>query len=271
MAFETFIINNLIPQTEIYLQIARFMVAFAIGMAVTRLLLEPLVERAVMKRSASKKVRHQLRNVVFIIGFIGSLAAGLQAGEFGGIVTIVGAVAAALTVAIGWGMRDEVSNYVVGTVMHLDAPFVKGDYVSIGDEEGEVKEINLRTTVLNGHASDHIIVPNNKIGTSNVKNFTRGVKTKSSINMTTAPEKAEQLSQMLKEVVTNEEEVLESPSPSILFRGFEEDKISYEVRYWVKDSSDAKEIKSRILNRFNNEGVEKGLLKADEEDKEDSE
>ena len=266
MPVTNLLIESFLPQTGLVLQIARFMFTLGIGIIVTRLVLVPLVDRATERKATGKKVKHQFHNLTLVTGMIFSLAAALQAGQFGGLVTIVGAVAAALTVAIGWGMRDEVSNYVAGTIIHLDSPYVRGDYVQVGEEEGEVKDITLRSTILSGHASDHIVVPNSKLGSNFVKNFTRGTKTKSSVAFKAKPEQAEKLAEILESTAVENEDVLEHPNPDILYRGFDDDKLNFELRYWVKDSSDAKEIKSDVLQEYSSRAVEAGLLEADKEE-----
>lgn len=262
-------IIQVLPSDAIYLQLGRFAVVLILGLVITQLVLVPLITRITDRRHSSKKARHQLKNVTVVIGTFISFTAALQAGQFGGLVTIIGAVAAALTVAIGFGMREEVGNLVAGLFIHLDNPFVKGDYIEINDEEGEVSEISLRATYLNGHASEQIMVPNAKISSGNLKNYTRGIKTKSAIPFKLPPTKVEQVAEMVKRIAEEDDEILESPSPSILYRKYEDEKMVFELRYWVRDSDDSKRIRSRILDKLNNEAVGKGIFEEseDEEDK----
>jgi len=265
MVTET-VFQYLIPNNEVYLQLARFMMAFGIGILATRLLLVPAVEKLAVKRSAGKKTKHQIHNIFLITGLFISLLLGLQAGQFGNIVTVIGTIAAALTVAIGFGMRDEVANIVSGTIIHLNSPFVKGDYVAVADEEGEVKEITISSTRLKGHSSDNISVPNAEVRGGNIKNYTRGTKTKSSISMNAEPDNAKEIAELIKEKAEENEEILETPAPNILYRKYENDKLNFEVHYWVRDSSDAKKIKSNIIEVYNEEAREKGLMEKEEEE-----
>lgn len=270
MMLDPGLVQELIPQSVVYIQLVRFALVFAIGMLVTRLVLVPIITRIVdrSKVDNNKKAKHQLQNFAVIIGTFVTFVAALQAGEFGNLVTIIGAIAAALTVAIGFGMREEVGNIVSGIFIHLDNPFVKGDYIQVMEQEGEVREISLRATYLNGHASEEIVVPNSKITSNSLKNFTRGVKTKSAIEFKMAPEKAEETAELAKNIADEDEEVLESPDPSILNRKYEDGKLLFELRYWVRDSADSKRIKSRVLRNFNNQAVERGLLKEEEKKEE---
>lgn len=266
MPLELSILQYLIPNNDVYLQLARFMMAFGIGIFATRFLLVPAVEKLTSKKTDSKKTKHQIHNIFLIIGLFISLLFGLQAGEFGNIVTVIGTIAAALTVAIGFGMRDEVGNIVSGIIIHLNSPFIKGDYVSVAEEEGVVKEVTLSSTKLNGHSSDRISVPNSKVRGGSVKNYTRGTKTKSSISMNTDPSEAEEIADLIKQKAKENGEALENPEPDILFRQYQDGKLNFEVHYWIKDSSDAKKIKSDIIESYNREAKEKGLMKAEDDD-----
>ena len=257
-------LETLIPSQEIYIQIARFLFVMAIGVIIMRFAALPIVSKLLERRDSSKKAKHQIKNLTTILFVFITMATALQAGEFGNLVTVIGTIAAALTVAIGFGMREEVGNLVAGVFIYINNPFVKGDYIQVGEDEGEVKEISLRSTTLNGHASETIAVPNNKISSNPLRNFTRGIKTKSHIEFKLKPDIAKQASEIITEVAVNDEGVLESPKPNVLFRKYEEDKMVFELRYWVRDSADSKAIKSGILQKFNEEAAEKELFKEDE-------
>lgn len=265
MALENLVTPGLIPENGVYVQLARFLLVLTIGFLATRFGLLPLVTRLAGRRNSSKKARSQLRNIATIIGFFVSFTAALQAGEFGNLVTILGTVAAALTVAVGFGMRDEVGNIMAGVFIHLDNPFVKGDYIQVADEEGEVQDISLRATYLNGHSSEEIMIPNNKVSSNNVKNYTRGIKTKAAIRFRLPPDRVESVSELVERIAREDNEILDSPEPSTLYRRYEDDRLLFELRYWVRDSSDSKKIKSRVLQRFNREAVENGLFEEKQE------
>ncbi|MFB6115068.1 MAG: hypothetical protein ABEK04_02160, partial [Candidatus Nanohalobium sp.] len=112
-------------------QLARFFLALIGGVAVTKLVLMPLTRR-LMKKKGDKKALHSIENLVGVVGLFLTFTIALQVGNFGSLATIIGAIAAALTVAVGFGMRDQVSSVVGGIFIHLDNPFVKGDYIKTG-------------------------------------------------------------------------------------------------------------------------------------------
>ncbi|MFB6180409.1 MAG: mechanosensitive ion channel domain-containing protein [Candidatus Nanohalobium sp.] len=137
----------LITQEKIYIQLAKFFFTLLTGVIITRAVLMPLTKKAFQKRG-DLKASHSFENLAGITGLFLSLTIPLQVGGLGDLATIIGAVAAALTVAVGFGMRDQVASVVGGIFIHLDNPFIKGDYIKTGETSGKIKEIKLRATVL---------------------------------------------------------------------------------------------------------------------------
>ncbi len=260
------VIETLIPENPgVYLQLGRFVITLAIGFVLTRGVLMPLVARAAERKGSEKKVKHSVENVAGIIGLFLTFTIALQAAEFGNLVTILGAITAALTVAVGFGMRDQVANLVAGIFIYTDNPFVKGDYIKTGETEGVVKDIALRATTLNGRSSQKIVVPNAQLTTQEVKNYTRGSRTKGAIHLDFDPGKMEEATSLLKGIVETQEDVLEKPAPEIFFTDTG-DEINAEVHYWLDDSGRSKDVKSSVLKEFNRKAVEQGLLDGEKDE-----
>lgn len=264
MSLET----QLLTGSSAYFQLARFFITMFAGIAITRFLLMPLSKRAV-KRKGDKKITHSIENLTGIVGLFLTFTIALQAGNFGNLATIIGAIAAALTVAVGFGMRDQVSSVVGGIFIHLDNPFVKGDYIKTGEYEGVVKEVKLRATVLNGNSSEKLVVPNSTLTTGAVKNYTRGSKTKTSLEVALETLKQEQHKQALEKAAKQQDEVLKRPEPEVVLKGLEDGKLNAELQYWIRDSGNKKDVRSQVLETYVSEAIDKGLIK--EEEKKDEE
>lgn len=258
--------NTVIEGSSVYLQLARFVITMVIGVAVTRLLLMPATRKLVNKRG-DRKASHSIENLVGVLGLFLAFTVALQAGDFGSLATIIGAIAAALTVAVGFGMRDQVSSLVGGIFIHLDNPFVKGDYIRTGDYEGVVKEVKLRATVLNGSSSEKLVVPNSALTTGAVKNYTKGSRTKTSLEIPIETQAHEEHSEALRKAANDQDEVLTNPEPKVVLKGLDE-KVDAELQYWIRDSDDKKQVRSRVLKRYISEAVEKGLIQEEKEEEE---
>lgn len=263
MSLET----QLLTGSSAYFQLARFFIAMFAGIAITKFLLMPLSRKAV-NRKDDKKITHSIENLTGIIGLFLTFTVALQAGNFGNLATIIGAIAAALTVAVGFGMRDQVSSVVGGIFIHLDNPFIKGDYIKTGEYEGVVKEVKLRATVLNGNSSEKLVVPNSALTTGAVKNYTKGSKTKTSLEVALETLKQEQHAEALRKAADQNEEVLERPEPKVVFKGLEDGKINSELQYWIRDSGSKKDVRSQVLEGYVSEAIAKGLIKEEEKEEE---
>jgi small conductance mechanosensitive channel len=93
-----------------------------------------------------------------IIGF-GAMSA---LGTIGVDVTAVIAGIGIAGVALGFALKDIVSNFTAGVMIITFRPFVRGDLVDISGAKGEVVGIDLRNTHLRGDTADYL-VPNQNI------------------------------------------------------------------------------------------------------------
>jgi len=85
---------------------------------------------------------------LFVLGILGASAAGL--------VTVIGAVGLAFSLAI----QDILKNFFSGIYLLLERPFRVGDRIRIKDQEGIVQNIGVRTTTLRTIENVHVLVPN---------------------------------------------------------------------------------------------------------------
>lgn len=272
MTFDELVIGTvqmLFGSSSIYLQLLRFTFVLLIGILVTRTVLVPVIRRIVNRRGADKKAKHSLESMASIFGVFAAFIAALQAGEFGSLVTVIGTVAAALTVAIGWGMRDQVGSLVYGTFLHVYPSFIQGDYITVGDVSGTIREIKLTETRIRGDHGDHIAVPNNYLSTRPIKNQTRGTATQDHLTIKLDPAKLEEATETLRTVCREYDEVLNTPKPKIQYSTLTKDAVETELIYYVDDSKDLHDIRSTVIQRFNAEAVENNYLGKSEEKKDE--
>jgi small-conductance mechanosensitive channel len=76
--------------------------------------------------------------------------------------------------ALGFGLRDIVAGLFGGLFIVFEKPFQVGDKVTIGDDYGEVTRIGLRSTTLQTPDDTAVVVPNDRLFTSNVGNANAG-------------------------------------------------------------------------------------------------
>lgn len=107
------------------------------------------------------RIASVLNTVFFIIGLM--LAFGIDPKEFLTSITIV-AAALALT------FRDYITNMISGLIIMFSDQLTLGDYVKIGEHQGQIIDITLVNMVINNDDDDIVMVPNNAVFTSNIVN-----------------------------------------------------------------------------------------------------
>jgi len=73
--------------------------------------------------------------------------------------------------ALALAAKDTISNFFGALTVLLDRPFKVGDWVQVGSSEGEVVEINLRTTLIRTGIDTIITIPNANLVNTPVENF----------------------------------------------------------------------------------------------------
>jgi len=86
--------------------------------------------------------------------------------------TSLAAVLGAAGLAIGLGLQGALSNISAGIMLLLLRPVRIGDYVSLQDVSGEVKELGLFYTVVNSFDNEPVHIPNQQILSDKVRNLT---------------------------------------------------------------------------------------------------
>jgi small conductance mechanosensitive channel len=71
--------------------------------------------------------------------------------------------------ALGFALRDIISNTLAGVLILLHRPFHRGDRISVAGEQGIVSEIDLRYTTLQLDAGTRVLVPNSTLFTNTIR------------------------------------------------------------------------------------------------------
>lgn len=82
-------------------------------------------------------------------------------------------IAGALSVGIGFGLQNVVSNFVSGLILMFERSITIGDYIQIdNDLRGYVSDIRMRSTTVSTNDNIDIIIPNQELIENNVINWT---------------------------------------------------------------------------------------------------
>ena len=233
---------------------------FGLGYLLTRWI-QKWVDGHVLARShVDMGVRNSVKTGIGYLGvglavLIGVSAAGIDLSSFA-------LVASALSVGIGFGLQNIVSNFVSGLILLVERPFKVGDHVVTGTTEGIVKRISVRATEIETFRKQSIIVPNSDLINSPVGNWTHRNKIGRSeipisVSYRADPQK---VMDILLELVDQIPVVLRNPEPHVEFLSFGPSSLNFELRFHLADMGDGLKIRNdlriAILNRFREENID---------------
>ena len=233
---------------------------FAIGFALTRGFQHWLESTLLPRTQIDAGLRNSIRTSVGYIGFVIAAAVGL--GYMGLSFDKLAIVAGALSVGIGFGLQSIVNNFVSGLILLWERAIRVGDWVVLGEEQGYVRRINVRSTEIETFDRATMIVPNSNLVTGVVKNWVRGDKTGRikipiSVHMSADPEVVRDT---LIACAKGQELVLRIPAPFVSFVGMTETLLKFELMCFVADVETSGRVKSDlhfdIFRRFKAAGIE---------------
>ncbi len=109
------------------------------------------------------------------VSYTGVLLAILIAFSMLGLsVSQIALLASALGVGIGFGLQAIISNFVSGIILLAERPIQVGDWIAVGDQEGDVRRISIRATEIELQDRSKLLVPNSDLLTKAVRNVTQG-------------------------------------------------------------------------------------------------
>jgi potassium-dependent mechanosensitive channel len=232
---------------------------FAAGYVVTRWL-QRWLDGNVMARS---RVDTGVRNSVKTgIGYLGIGLAGLIGISAAGFdLSNLALVAGALSLGVGFGLQNIVSNFVSGLILLVERPFKVGDWVVTGTTEGFVKRISVRATEIETFQRQTIMVPNSLFINASVGNWTHKNKLgRSDIPVTVSYDSTPRLvMDTLLQIAAAHQLVLKNPEPQAVFTAFGEATMTFELRVFLADIVNGNGVRNdlrlAIYERFKDEGL----------------
>lgn len=236
------------------------LIVFVVGYFITRWF-QGWLDGSVMARGkVDAGVRNSIRTVV---GYAGIALAALIGISAAGInLSSLALVAGGLSLGIGFGLQNVVSNFVSGLILLAERPFKAGDWVVAGAVSGTVKKISVRATEIETFQRQTVILPNSDLINAAVGNWTHRNKlgrVEIPIHVAYGSD-AKRVHEILLEIARGHPLVLRNPEPFVWFSAFAESSLNFEVRLFLADINNGlsvqNDIRFAILDAFRKEGIE---------------
>ena len=142
---------------------------------------------------------------------------------------------ALLTAVIGFALQGVLGNLLAGMSLHIVRSVMPGDWVTIGDVEGEVVQTNWRETRLRTVGGFTMILPNSTVASATIHNMTRPTtlrrhRTVVGASYSDAPG---DVIQALVDAAMAVPEVIRNPAPTAYLSQYMDFGINYELRFWT--------------------------------------
>ncbi|MEA1917180.1 MAG: mechanosensitive ion channel, partial [Campylobacterota bacterium] len=150
-------------------------------------------------------------------------------------------IVGALSVGIGFGLKELISNFVSGIILMLERAIKIGDFIEISsDMQGVVTDIRMRATTIKTIGNVDVIVPNSKIIQNSMINHTmedtrRRLIVPFSVGYETAHERVEEL--VLNALMSSEFNYIkdEDKKPIVTIVNLAKDGVEYKLLAWVHE------------------------------------
>lgn len=196
-------------------RIAIALLVMLVGLGLTQLLQRWLTDTYLPKTELDLGARNSISTITRYVGII--LVALWALTAMGLNLKNLALLVSALSVGIGFGLQAIIQNFVSGLILLTERPVKIGDWVKLGDQEGDIRRINVRSTEITVGDKSTLIVPNSELITKTVRNMTMGSAQGRIQIQFTLPLNADvaAVKQVLLDAYTAHSSVLSDPAPSV--------------------------------------------------------
>jgi small-conductance mechanosensitive channel len=216
--------------------------AFLVSRFVRFVLDEEVFPRAHLGRGIPYAIQRTVHFLIIALGFF------IAMGVIGMEMTQFAILASAFTIGVGFGLQNIFNNFVSGLILLFERPIQVGDVIQIDDAVGVVERIGIRATVVRTASRSEMIVPNGKLISDRVINWTlsgrqRVIELPISVVLQSDPA---QVIAVLEEMAKQHPSVLQSPPVQAILTRTGPDWLGFELRAAIADAETWTTVRSEL-------------------------
>ncbi len=193
-------------------------------------LTEKTAKRTLRSASLQILLRKAVTVGVWSVGIVLACVSAFPDFELGDIVATLGIG----SVAIGFAFQDIFKNFLAGIILLAEEPFSIGDEIVVGEYQGIVEHISIRTTQIRTYQGEKVLIPNSSVFTNSVKVLTaytyRRTDLSVGVDYNTPLTEAKNI---LAETIEMVQGVISDPKPKVELVNFGDSSIDFMIRYWT--------------------------------------
>ncbi|GAA5027634.1 mechanosensitive ion channel protein MscS [Marivirga lumbricoides] len=216
--------------TLLFIIVSSFLLVF-LSNRFSRILVKRVLNRYIKDTGVSASIGTIIRYIIIVIGFITIF----QTAGFD--LSTLGLLAGALGVGIGFGLQNVTNNFISGIIILFERPIKVGDRIEVGDINGDVLSISMRSTTVITNDNISVIVPNSEFINSQVINWShndRRVRFKIPVGVS-YKEDPEKVRQLVIEVAKKHSGVLNYPEPDLWFDEYGDSSLNFNLIIWTSE------------------------------------
>lgn len=223
----------------------------------TARLLKGVVRKTMTKKNVDPTLISFTANLTYaaLITFVVLAALGQLGIQTTSFIAVIGAAG----LAVGLALQGSLANFAAGVLMMIFRPFKVNDFVEAAGVAGIVEEIDIFTTTLKTPDNKKIIVPNSKVTSDNIINYSaKDTRRLDLVFGVSYGDNIEKVKSIITDVLSKNERILKEPAPTIRLLTLGDSSVNFAVRPWVNtaDYWDVYfDIHESIKKRFDAEGI----------------
>lgn len=140
-----------------------------------------------------------------------------------------------LAIAVGFGAKNILNNFISGLILMVERPVRVGDMIQVEDTIGVIEEIGARSTRVRMPTGIHVILPNSTLLENKVVNWTLQDKTiRANVCVGVAyGSPVRKVIELINQAANDTERVKKTPAPVVIFDEFGDSSLNFTIHFWV--------------------------------------